>query len=130
MAYSVQDLKDRLGKFSRLDLADLPTPLDRCPRLSGELGGPMVWVKREDQTGLAMGGNKAREFEYSVAPAVDEDYDVFVVVVRGVHLASEKDLFVIVNAVRLLGLGLGPGQRRQQQRSQDRNDRDNHQQFN
>lgn len=98
MAYSVQDLKDRLGKFSRLDLADLPTPLDRCPRLSGELGGPMVWVKREDQTGLAMGGNKAREFEYSVAPAVDEDYDVLL---HGAASQSNQSRFTAAVAAKL-----------------------------
>ncbi|MBS13775.1 MAG: 1-aminocyclopropane-1-carboxylate deaminase [Gemmatimonadetes bacterium] len=75
MPYSIDDLKDRLARFSRLDLADLPTPLDTCPRLTEALGGPRIYVKREDQTGLAFGGNKVREFEYSVAPAVDEDYD-------------------------------------------------------
>lgn len=76
MSYTIDDLKKRLSRFSRLDLADLPTPLDTCPRLTGVLGGPTIYVKREDQTGLAFGGNKVREFEYSVAPAVDEEYDI------------------------------------------------------
>ena len=69
-------MKERLARFSRLELADLPTPLDTCPRLTEALGGPKIYVKREDQTGLAFGGNKVREFEYSVAPAVDEGFDV------------------------------------------------------
>ena len=69
-------LKKRLARFSRLSLADLPTPLLECPRLSEKLGGPRIWVKREDQTGMAFGGNKVREFEYSVAPAIREGYDV------------------------------------------------------
>ena len=76
MPYTIDDLKERLARFSRLDLADLPTPLDPCPRLTEALGGPTITIKREDQTGLALGGNKVREFEYSIAPAVDEGYDV------------------------------------------------------
>jgi len=70
------ELKRRMEKLGRIPLADLPTPLTDCPRLSAELGGPRILVKREDQTGLAFGGNKVREFEYSVAPAVAEGYDI------------------------------------------------------
>ncbi len=69
-------LKNRLTRFSRLSLADLPTPLLDCPRLTKNLEGPHILVKREDQTGMAFGGNKVREFEYSVAPAIREGYDV------------------------------------------------------
>ena len=76
MNYSMQQIKAALGMCSRLSLADLPTPLTECARLAKTLGGPRLLVKREDQTGLAFGGNKVREFEYSVAPAVDEGYDV------------------------------------------------------
>ncbi len=65
-----------LERFNRLSLADLPTPLLDCPRLSVELGGPRILIKREDQTGLAFGGNKIREFEYSLAPAVEGNYDI------------------------------------------------------
>ena len=70
------ELRSRLNKFSRLSLADLPTPLLDCPRLSEEVGGGSILVKREDQTGMAFGGNKVREFEYSVAPAIDGGYDI------------------------------------------------------
>ena len=70
------ELRSRLSGFSRLSLADLPTPLLDCPRLSEELGGPEILVKREDQTGMAFGGNKVREFEFSVAPAIDGKYDI------------------------------------------------------
>ena len=76
MNYSIQDIRAALGTCSRLSLADLPTPLTECARLAKTLGGPRLLVKREDQTGLAFGGNKVREFEYSVAPAVEEGYDV------------------------------------------------------
>ena len=98
MTYTVQELKDRLAKFSRLQLADLPTPLDHCPRLTEALDGPTIWVKREDQTGLAMGGNKAREFEYSVAPAVDENYDVLL---HGAASQSNQSRFTAAVAAKL-----------------------------
>lgn len=74
--YTVEEIRDALKGCERLALADLPTPLNALPRLSEHLGGPRIFVKREDQTGLAFGGNKVREFEYSVAPAVSGKYDV------------------------------------------------------
>lgn len=76
MPYSVEDVRVALKTCHRLKLADLPTLLEDVPKLSETLGGPRILVKREDQTGLAFGGNKVREFEYSVAPAVVEGYDV------------------------------------------------------
>ena len=45
---------------ARLDFAHLPTPVERLPRLSEFLGGPEILIKRDDQTGLATGGNKRR----------------------------------------------------------------------
>ncbi|MFN2152897.1 MAG: pyridoxal-phosphate dependent enzyme, partial [Anaerolineales bacterium] len=53
----------------RLKIAHLPTPIESLPRLSVELGGPNLWVKRDDQTGLAMGGNKTRKLEFLLAEA-------------------------------------------------------------
>ncbi|MDY6872843.1 MAG: D-cysteine desulfhydrase family protein [Chloroflexota bacterium] len=53
----------------RLHFAHLPTPVEEMPRLSAELGGPQLWVKRDDQTGLAFGGNKTRKLEYLLADA-------------------------------------------------------------
>src|SRR6516162_3832416 len=58
-----------LDPFPRVTLASLPTPLEPLPRLSAFLGGPQILVKRDDQTGLAMGGNKARKLEYLVEHA-------------------------------------------------------------
>jgi D-cysteine desulfhydrase len=46
---------------SRLDFAHLPTPIEILPRLSEVLNGPRLLVKRDDQTGLAFGGNKTRK---------------------------------------------------------------------
>jgi L-cysteate sulfo-lyase len=55
--------------LSRVSIAHLPTPLEPLPRLTAELGGPELWIKRDDQTGLATGGNKARKLEFLVADA-------------------------------------------------------------
>jgi len=53
----------------RLHFAHLPTPVEELPRLSEYLGGPRLFVKRDDQTGLAFGGNKTRKLEFLVAEA-------------------------------------------------------------
>ena len=71
-------LKDILSKLPRIDIAALPTPLQECPRLSRALGGPKIYIKRDDLTGLAFGGNKARQLAFSLAPAVKEKADVLV----------------------------------------------------
>ncbi|MES2530716.1 MAG: pyridoxal-phosphate dependent enzyme, partial [Pseudomonadota bacterium] len=54
----------------KLSFAHLPTPLQPLTRLSALLGGPRLWIKRDDCTGLALGGNKVRKLEYLVADAV------------------------------------------------------------
>jgi len=53
----------------RLHFAHLPTPIEELPRLSDLLAGPRILVKRDDQTGLAFGGNKTRKLEFLVAEA-------------------------------------------------------------
>jgi L-cysteate sulfo-lyase len=57
---------------AKLSLAVLPTPLQELPRLSESLGGPRLLVKRDDLTGLGLGGNKVRKLEYLVADARDQ----------------------------------------------------------
>ncbi len=69
-----------LARFPRVHLAHLPTPLEPMPRLSGLLGGPRLWIKRDDCTGLATGGNKTRKLEYLVADALDQGCDTLVTV--------------------------------------------------
>jgi D-cysteine desulfhydrase family pyridoxal phosphate-dependent enzyme len=61
-----------MTNISRLGFAHLPTPIDTLPRLSEALGGPRLLIKRDDQTGLAFGGNKARKLEFLVAEARDQ----------------------------------------------------------
>ncbi len=55
---------------ARFPLAHLPTPLQPLDRLSAVLGGPRLWIKRDDQTGLAGGGNKTRKLELLIADAL------------------------------------------------------------
>jgi L-cysteate sulfo-lyase len=69
-----------LDQFPRVPLAHLPTPLEHLPRLSAEIGGPRIYVKRDDCTGLATGGNKTRKLEFSMAAALEEGADTVVTV--------------------------------------------------
>ncbi len=72
------DLEDRLARFSRLGLAHLPTPLEPLKRLTEYLGGPRLWVKREDCTGVGFGGNKLRKLDYVLREAMDAGADTLV----------------------------------------------------
>ena len=95
---TADELRARLDRLPRLSLADLPTPLLDCPRLSKALDGPRILIKREDQTGMAFGGNKVREFEYSVAPAVEKGYDVLL---HGAASQSNQSRLTAAVAARL-----------------------------
>ncbi len=57
---------------SRLNFAHLPTPIEELPRLSKVLNGPRLLAKRDDQTGLAFGGNKTRKLEFLIAEAREQ----------------------------------------------------------
>ena len=65
-----------LARFPRHFLAHLPTPLERLDRLSAELGGPEIWIKRDDCTGLSTGGNKTRKLEFLMAEAEAQGADM------------------------------------------------------
>ena len=65
-------------KLARVSIAHLPTPLEPLPRLTAQLGGPELWIKRDDQTGLATGGNKARKLEFLVADALAQEADTLI----------------------------------------------------
>ena len=69
-----------LSRFPRIMLAHLPTPLEHMPRLSEHLGGPEIYVKRDDCTGLATGGNKTRKLEFVMADALEREADTVVTV--------------------------------------------------
>ena len=65
-----------LARFPRRFIAHLPTPLERLDRLSAELGGPEIWIKRDDCTGLSTGGNKTRKLEFLMAEAELEGAEI------------------------------------------------------
>ncbi|MGQ0805397.1 MAG: 1-aminocyclopropane-1-carboxylate deaminase/D-cysteine desulfhydrase [Actinomycetota bacterium] len=69
---------NRLTEADRVPLAHLPTPLEPMDRLAEWLGGPRLLVKRDDLTGLALGGNKARKLEYLCAEALAQGCDTLV----------------------------------------------------
>lgn len=67
-----------IDKLPRFQLAHLPTPVEKLDRLSRELGGPELFLKRDDQTGLAFGGNKTRKLEFLVGDALAQGADTLV----------------------------------------------------
>ena len=69
-----------MTKLPRLSFAQLPTPIQELPRLSKLLGGPRIYVKRDDLTGLGGGGNKVRKLEFLVAEAVSHGADTLITV--------------------------------------------------
>ena len=69
-----------LTGFPRVPLAHLPTRLEIMPRLSEKLGGSEIWVKRDDCTGLATGGNKTRKLEFSMGEAQERGADTIITV--------------------------------------------------
>lgn len=75
---SITELRGRIAQLPRVKLGELPTPLQELPRLSRALGGPRIFMKRDDLTGLAFGGNKTRMFEFLLADALREGVDTVV----------------------------------------------------
>lgn len=73
-----KELSIALSVFPRVRLGHLPTPLEPMDRLSEILGGPRLWVKRDDCTGLSSGGNKTRKLEYLMADALHEGADTII----------------------------------------------------
>src|SRR5580693_2728796 len=70
----------KLTGISRRKYTPGPTPLEFAPNLTRALGGPEIWIKRDDLTGLAAGGNKTRKLEFLVADALASGCDTLVTV--------------------------------------------------
>lgn len=73
-----QDLLQRISEIPQVDIGHFPTPLEECPRLTEALGGPRIYIKREDCSGLAMGGNKVRQLTFTIGEAVAQGADTIV----------------------------------------------------
>jgi D-cysteine desulfhydrase len=67
-----------MSDIPRIIFAHLPTPVEELPRLSSVLGGPRIFIKRDDQTGLAFGGNKTRKLEFLLAEAKAQNADTII----------------------------------------------------
>jgi 1-aminocyclopropane-1-carboxylate deaminase/D-cysteine desulfhydrase-like pyridoxal-dependent ACC family enzyme len=74
----VKELRQKIDQQPRYRLAHRPTPLEHLPRFSKAVGGPAIFMKRDDCTGLAIGGNKARHNEFVMAEALRRGADLFV----------------------------------------------------
>jgi L-cysteate sulfo-lyase len=76
----MRNLQNRIDRLPRIRLVHLPTPLEELRRLSKAVGGPRLWIKRDDCTGLAFGGNKERKVEFVMADAVQKGADVVITI--------------------------------------------------
>jgi D-cysteine desulfhydrase family pyridoxal phosphate-dependent enzyme len=96
------ELKALIDRLPRANLARLPTPLEEAPRLSEVLGGPRIFFKRDDLTGLALGGNKTRMFEFTLGEALQRGATT---IVAGAGMQSNY-CRQLAAACSKLGLGL------------------------
>ncbi len=78
MTYKVPDVLERIERFPRVELISRPTPVRKLERLSARLGGPEIYVKRDDLTGLAFGGNKSRKLEFIISDMLVKKADVVI----------------------------------------------------
>ena len=67
-----------LSRFPRIRLGHFPTPLEPLDNLTRLLNGPKIWIKRDDCTGLATGGNKTRKLEFLLADALAQNATVVI----------------------------------------------------
>jgi D-cysteine desulfhydrase/L-cysteate sulfo-lyase len=97
---AMQDARARIADLPRVRFALLPTPMEELPQLTRRLGGPRIFVKRDDLTGVAFGGNKTRNLEYRLALTVAEGADTVIV---GLDLQSNS-IRQTIGACNKLGL--------------------------
>jgi D-cysteine desulfhydrase/L-cysteate sulfo-lyase len=80
-------IRERIARVPRVKLALTPTPLHEAPNLTRALGGPRIFIKRDDLTGIAFGGNKLRNLEFRLARTQSENPDTVIV---GLDLQSNS----------------------------------------
>ena len=73
-----QNLLQRIAQIPQVNIGHFPTPFEECPRLSEALGGPRIFIKREDCSGLAFGGNKVRQLTFTIGEGVDQGADTII----------------------------------------------------
>lgn len=97
---AIDDVRERLRRVPRVTIGHFPTPLTECKRLTRHLGGPRIFMKREDLSGLALGGNKTRLLEFRLAEALGLGADV---VIAGLEVQSNSAR-QLTAAANMLGL--------------------------
>ena len=95
-------LNHSLNKIQTIKLASIPTPLDEAKRLADKIGLSKLFIKRDDLTGLAGGGNKARKLEYDFTEIINGGYDV-VITAGGIQSNHAR---MTAAAARKLGLDI------------------------
>ena len=75
---TISRLKEKIRKFPKKNLIHLPTPFMKLENLSRELSGPNIYIKRDDLTGLAFGGNKSRKLEFIIQDVLDKKADTII----------------------------------------------------
>jgi D-cysteine desulfhydrase/L-cysteate sulfo-lyase len=98
--HTIAEIRERVAALPRVRLALLPTPLHEAPRLAAAIGVGRLFIKRDDLTGLAFGGNKTRNLEFRMADAVEQGCDVFIAGLE-VHSNSARQ---VTAAANLLGM--------------------------
>lgn len=76
--FSVSEIQHKIQQFPRASMIQLPTPFQRLANLEKELGGPEIYIKRDDLTGLAFGGNKSRKLEFIIPDVQAKNADVII----------------------------------------------------
>jgi D-cysteine desulfhydrase family pyridoxal phosphate-dependent enzyme len=99
---NLEALKQKISAFPRKDLIHRPTPLRRLESLSRELGGPEIWIKRDDLTGIAFGGNKSRKLEFIIPDALRQGADTVIT------WASVQSNWCMQTATAAVRFGLHP----------------------
>ena len=77
-SFTIAEIKEKIDSFPKKNLIPLPTPLRKLENLSQELKGPEIFIKRDDLTGLAFGGNKSRKLEFIIQDALDKKADMII----------------------------------------------------
>lgn len=77
-AVSTSEVKKKIANFPRKSLIFLPTPLYKLENLTQALSGPQIYIKRDDLTGLAFGGNKSRKLEFIIQDVLNKKADVII----------------------------------------------------
>jgi 1-aminocyclopropane-1-carboxylate deaminase/D-cysteine desulfhydrase-like pyridoxal-dependent ACC family enzyme len=99
---SCKETSMNLTRFPRVRLTHAPTPLEHLPNLSRRLGGPEIYVKRDDATGLASGGNKTRKLEFLLGGALADERRA--VITFGAYGSNHA----LATAVHATALGIEP----------------------